>query len=309
MKKIISLLLCLLLTAATICGCAGGAAQKTGLSLVVTVFPEYDWVKNILGETDASISVLMDSGVDLHSYQPSADDLIRIKTCDLFVYVGGESDEWAEKALDGAKGQTLCLLDVLGEKALAEETVEGMEAEEEEEEAADEHVWLSLKNASLFSDALCEKLAALKPDAAEAFRANAAAYKEKLAALDGEYEKAVAAASGKTLLFADRFPFRYLTEDYGLSYYAAFSGCSAESEASFETIAFLAGKADELNLPALLTLEGSDGKIAETVLNTTKNKTAKILTMDSLQSTTTRTGTDYLTVMEKNLAVLRQALG
>ena len=181
----------------------------------------------------------------------------------------------------------------------------------EHEEEKDEHVWLSLKNAETLCGAIADALAQIDPDNKDTYAANAAAYIQKLSALDGEYQKAVDAASTKTVLFGDRFPFRYLVDDYGLSYYAVFVGCSAETEASFETISFLAKKVDELKLPCVLTIEGAQHKIAETIVQNTAEKNQKVLTMDSMQSTTSKdvaNGVTYLSIMENNLSVLKEAL-
>ncbi|MBO5604099.1 MAG: zinc ABC transporter substrate-binding protein, partial [Acidaminococcaceae bacterium] len=175
----------------------------------------------------------------------------------------------------------------------------------------DEHVWLSLKNADLVCKAIANELAALDPKNAASYGANYDAYSKKLAALDGQYKEAVAKANVKTVLFGDRFPFRYLTDDYGLKYYAAFRGCSAETEASFETVAFLSKKMDELKLPAILTIEGRQHKLARTIVDNTRAKNRKILTMHSMQSVSDeeiKKGADYLKVMEENLKVLKEAL-
>ena len=278
-------------------------------------------MREILGDKadHAEVTMLLDNGVDLHSYQPTADDIIKISDCDLFIYVGGESDGWVEDALKEATNkemQVINLLDVLGEQVKEEEVVEGMEAEEEESEDEDEpeydeHVWLSLKNAETLCNAITDALEEIDPANKDAYATNAASYLEKLAALDGEYQTVVDNAARKTVLFGDRFPFRYLVDDYGLSYYAAFAGCSAETEASFETISFLAGKVDELRLPCVLTIEGAQHKIAETIVQNTAEKNQSILTLDSMQSTTSTdvaNGTTYLSVMESNLDVLKQAL-
>lgn len=278
-------------------------------------------MREILGDKadHAEVTMLLDNGVDLHSYQPTADDIIKISDCDLFLYVGGESDGWVEDALKEATNQNMKvinLLDVLGEQVKEEEVVEGMEAEEEESEDEDEpeydeHVWLSLKNAETLCSAITDALEEIDPANKDAYATNAASYLEKLAALDGEYQTVVDNAARKTVLFGDRFPFRYLVDDYGLSYYAAFAGCSAETEASFETISFLAGKVDELGLPCVLTIEGAQHKIAETIVQNTAEKNQSILTLDSMQSTTSTdvaNGTTYLSVMESNLDVLKQAL-
>ena len=328
MKKILALLLALWIPAAVLSGCVpqDDSAASNKLNIVTTIFPAYDWVREILGdETDrAEITTLLDSGVDLHSYQPTVDDIVKISDCDLFLYVGGESDGWVDDALKNAPNKerkVIRLLDVLGDSAKAEETVEGMQEEEhdheeeehghEEEAEYDEHIWLSLKNAQKLVAAISEALQETDPARKDTYAANAAAYVEKLSALDGEYRAAVDSGKYKTLLFGDRFPFRYLADDYGLDYYAAFPGCSAETEASFETVSFLAGKMDALGLPCVLTIEGTQHKIAETIVQNTAQKNQQILTMDSMQATTSddvKAGTTYLSVMENNLNVLNEAL-
>lgn len=329
-KRVFDVFFCLLLAAGILSGCGKAASSSASapsasqsddkpLKIVTTIFPEYDWVREILGDKadNAELTMLLDNGVDLHSYQPTADDIIKISDCDLFIYVGGESDSWVEDALKEATNkdmQVINLLDVLGEQVKEEEVVEGMEAEEEESEDEpeyDEHVWLSLKNAETLCNAIADALETIDPADKDVYAANAAAYLEKLAALDGEYQMVVDNAARKTVLFGDRFPFRYLVDDYGLNYYAAFVGCSAETEASFETISFLSGKVDELGLPCVLTIEGAQHKIAETIVQNTADKNQSILTLDSMQSTTSTdvaNGTTYLSVMESNLNVLKQAL-
>ena len=324
MKKTTALLLALLMLVGFLAGCGKqNDTNKTDrLSIVTTIFPEYDWVREILGDKagGAEITMLLDNGVDLHSYQPTADDLVRISDCDLFIYVGGESDGWVDNALKNAGNKNMKvinLLEVLGDSVKTEETVEGMQEEEhghdhEEEAEYDEHVWLSLKNAEALCNAISGALQQLNPDNKDAYASNTSAYIKKLSALDADYKAAVDAATYKTVLFGDRFPFRYMADDYGLSYYAAFAGCSAETEASFETISFLAKKVDELKLPCVLTIEGTQHKIAETIVQNTAEKNQKVLTMDSMQSTTSKdvaNVTTYLSVMEKNLSVLKEALG
>ena len=332
MKKITALLLALFVLVGALAGCGKqNDTNKTDkLSIVTTIFPEYDWVREILGDKadNAEITMLLDNGVDLHSYQPTADDIVKISDCDLFIYVGGESDGWVEDALRNAANRNMKvinLLEILGDSVKTEEIVEGMQEEHEHEDAhahddveeheheeeADEHVWLSLKNAKMLVKVISKALQELDPDNKDIYAANADAYVKKLSALDAEYQAAVDAASNKTILFGDRFPFRYLVDDYGLRYYAAFVGCSAETEAGFETISFLAKRVDEWRLPCVLTIEGAQHKIAETVVRNTTTKNQKVLTMDSMQSTTTqdvKNGTTYLSVMEKNLSVLKEAL-
>ena len=331
-KRVFTVFFCLLLAAGILGGCGKAASSAASvpsasqsddkpLKIVTTIFPEYDWVREILGDKadHAEVTMLLDNGVDLHSYQPTADDIIKISDCDMFIYVGGESDGWVEDALKEATNkdmQVINLLDVLGEQVKEEEVVEGMESEEEEAEDEDEpeydeHVWLSLKNAETLCNAITDALETIDPANKDAYAANAAAYLEKLAALDGEYQTVVDNAARKTVLFGDRFPFRYLVDDYGLNYYAAFVGCSAETEASFETISFLSGKVDELGLPCVLTIEGAQHKVAETIVQNSAAKNQSILTLDSMQSTTSTdvaNGTTYLSTMESNLDVLKQAL-
>lgn len=290
--------------------------------IVCTIFPEYDWVREIIKgkESEYDLTMLLDNGTDLHSYQPTADDVAKIAKCDLFIYVGGESDGWVEDALKESVNpdmQVIDLLDVLGDSVKEEELVEGMEAEEEEEEGEeegpeyDEHVWLSLKNAKLYAERIEQALEKIDAGAKDVYAKNLTDYKTKLDSLDQEYEKAVSEADHKTLLFGDRFPFRYLVDDYGLDYYAAFVGCSAETEASFETIVFLSQKMDDLGLSHVLTIENSDQKIAKTIIENTKKKDQKIDCLDSMQSVTgkdVQQGETYLGIMEQNLKVLKQVL-
>ena len=324
MKKYISIVIAAMLVMTGLCACRrSSASDEKKLQIVTTIFPEYDWVQNVLGEnpSGAEVTMLLDNGVDLHSYQPTAEDILKISTCDLFIYVGGESDEWVEDALKTATNKDMVvinLLETLGDKVVEEEVIEGMEGEEEEGEGEaeeepeyDEHVWLSLRNSTVLVDSISDALKKIDAKNASVYEKNAASYKEKLSALDAKYAQAVSEARVKTLLFGDRFPFRYLVDDYGLTYYAAFVGCSAETEASFETIAFLSAKLDELKLPAILTIEGGSRKVAETILYNTPTHDQKILVLDSMQSTVgdkAAYGQDYLAVMRKNLEVLKEAL-
>lgn len=503
MKKYISILLAAVMAV----GCLAGCGQKNSneqadntddgkLKVVTTIFPEYDWVKEIAGDeiSNIDLTMLLDNGVDLHSYQPTSEDILKISDCDLFVYVGGESDSWVDDALKNATNkdmQVINLLDVLKDSIKTEESMPGMQAEEghnhgyahfedsdvqdrtlsdwdgdwqsvypylqdgvldevmekkaesgektaeeykeyyengyktdvsqitidaenntmcfvkngvaskatyeykgyqiydyesgsrgvryffeatsgdadapkyvqfsdhgiapgkaehfhiyagndgfdalseemenwptyypadmsgkeiaedmleHEEKEYDEHVWLSLKNAQTLCKAIAEALETADPEHKDVYAANVDSYLEKLSSLDGQYQDAVANASQKTLLFGDRFPFRYMVDDYGLKYYAAFAGCSAESEASFETISFLAKKVDELGLKNIMTIENSDQKIAKSIRDNTKDKNQEILSLDSMQSTTSedvKNGTTYLSVMESNLDVLKKAM-
>ena len=314
------------------------ASDENKVKVVTTIFPEYDWVREVIGEKadDVELTLLLNNGVDLHSYQPSVKDIAKIQEADIFVYVGGESDEWVDDVLKNVKKpnqKVINLLEVLGDRVKAEEIVEGMEHEHhhdddehdhddhdgdhhdehdhDDEEELDEHVWLSLKNAQILTSAICDALCQVDSKNADAYKKNLVSYNKKLADLDAKYEATVKAANKDTLLFGDRFPFRYLVDDYGLKYYAAFSGCSAESEASFKTIVFLSEKVNELGLNSVCQIESGNGKIAKTVISNSKNKKAKVLIFDSLQSTTAKQikkGATYHGAMEKNLEVLKEAL-
>lgn len=306
-------------------------SAQAKIKVVTTIFPEYDWVREIAGSTEnMEITLLMDKGTDLHSFTPSVDDMVKIAASDLFIYVGGESDEWVEDALKNGTNpnrKVVNLLESLGSLAKEEVLVEGMESDEhehhgdhdddhdgdhhEEGPEYDEHVWLSLRNSIALIHAIEKQLSAFDSAHASTYKANAEAYIQKLSALDAEYKKTVDSASVKTLLFGDRFPFRYFADDYGISYFAAFAGCSAESEASFETVVFLAKKVDSLGLKNVMTLEKSDGKIAQTIIQNSKAKNQKILALNSLQSVTAKdiaAGATYLSIMQSNLAVLKDAL-
>lgn len=332
MKKILGVIAAVLSVAIIFVACSNGRSNNentiknnennTKLSIVTTIFPEYDWVRQILGENQANVdlTMLLNKGVDLHSYQPSADDMVKISKCDLFVYVGGESDAWVDDALKSAQNKNMKvinLLDVLGNSVKEEEQVEGMQAEEEEEEGEeegpeyDEHVWLSLKNAKTLCSSIADALCEIDSKNAEIYKKNLNEYTKNLDALDKEYQQAVNSAKYDTLVFGDRFPFRYMVDDYSLKYYAAFVGCSAETEASFQTIKFLANKVDELGVTTVLTIEDPKHKIAQTVVENTKEKNQKILALNSMQSVTSddvKNGETYLNVMQSNIDVLKQAL-
>ena len=286
------------------------------IKVVCTTFPQYDWVR------------LTDNGVDMHSYQPSTADIAAVASCDVLVYTGGTSENWVTSALKEAVNPDMTvvnLMDYLGDSVKEEELAEGMQGDShghthshaqedddhdeahdgshdhgeehhhEDEIEYDEHIWLSVNNA----EKIVEELT------------NASAYQSRLNELDTQYAQAVQSAKHDTVLFGDRFPFRYLVDDYGINYYAAFAGCSSETSASFKTVVFLSGKIDELGLSKVLVIENSGEQVAKTVIENTKNKNAEILTLDSMQSVTKKQiadGYTYLSAMEKNLEVLKAAL-
>ena len=322
------------------------------ISIVCTTFPQYDWVKNILGEEAErfNVTLLLDNGIDMHSYQPAVKDIATAGSSDLFIYVGGESDTWVEDALKEAKNKDLKainLMETLDNFVKEEEVVEGMQEERkslghsheksskekqeqtqkeshensqeingqkeaaDEEPEYDEHIWLSIRNAEIMVKNIEKAIEQLDSDNAKVYQNNAENYIKKLDTLDKQYANTIQNAKYKAILFGDRFPFRYMADDYDLKYYAAFAGCSAETMAGFETVTFLAKKADELRLPVILTIENSDGRIAEAVKSNTTKKNQKILAMNSLQSVTKEQiadGITYLQVMQENLSVLSEAL-
>ncbi len=317
-KYTISLALCVAAAAGCCFTGCGERTENDKLSIVCTTFPQYDWVRSITEGDDVDLTVLQTTGQDLHSYQPSAADIVSIYQCDLFIYVGGESDGWVDdlSASSANPGQkTVDLVETLGEKALTEEEVPGADHDHDHDhdhgEEVDEHVWLSLRNADVLCRAIAETLCELRPDAAELYRSNAEAYCAELRALDEEYTEMVSGAARTTVLFGDRFPFRYLAEDYDLTYYAAFSGCSAETEASFSVITTLAAAVDANELPCILVLEMSDQGIAQQIRNNTATKDQEILVMNSIQSVTAaqiESGASYLALMRQNFETLKKAL-
>ncbi|MFI3172665.1 MAG: metal ABC transporter substrate-binding protein [Eubacteriales bacterium] len=310
------------------------------LNIVASSFHEYDWLTQVVGEENTSfnISLLIDSGVDLHNYEPTVDDIATITSSDLFIYNGGESDTWAEDIISAnPELNSINILETLGDNVQTEVLVEGMEAhdhdhdddatEEEhdhdddatEEEhdhdddatEEDEHVWLSLNNASIVCEYYAEILGSLDPENADTYKANAQNYIEQLESLDLEYAEMVSTAARDTIIVTDRFPFLYLFNDYDINYYAAFSGCSAETEASFETIIFLAEKTAEYNVNYLLIIDNGLESLASTVATNSSNSDVEILVLDSMQSVTREdidAGVTYYSIMESNLEVLRLAL-
>ena len=293
------------------------------LSIVSTIFPQYDWVCQILGDRveHKDLTLLINNRIDLHNYQPSVSDITKISTCDLFIYVGGESDGWVEAVLEQAINPDMVvinLIKLLGDAALIDEPLDDGQNHshhhhhhDDDEDEYDEHVWLSIRNANIFCSAISGALSVLDPELSGVYKDNLAAYIEKLTALDAEYKMVASEASVDTLLFADRFPFRYLLNDYGLSYYAAFPGCSAETEASFQTIVFLARKIDELGLTSVMVTESADQTIAATIISNSKTGDQQILVLDSMQSSNTddwQRGVTFLSTMESNLKILKAAL-
>ncbi len=337
--KIKTLILCALLctTLFAFTGCSENVQNNGKINIVCTTYPQYNWIQNIIGEESDkfNLTLLVDGGVDLHSYQPSAKDMAKISSADMFVYVGGSSDAWVLDAVRETSNKNIKkvnMMELLGDRTKEEEVVEGMQEDEhghghtasEDSHAEDghsehndsddieydEHIWLSVKNAEVLTQKIADVIKELDADNEDEYQSNADAYIKQLSDLDKEYENVINASRLKTVIFGDRFPFRYLVDDYKLDYYAAFAGCSAETEASFKTVTFLAGKVDEIGTKVILTIDGSDEKIANTIKDNTQDKNQEILMMDSMQSVRTSELEDYnyINIMLKNLTVLKQAL-
>lgn len=311
LRKIITGILAAVMITVFTGAATGCKARKTDLSgkvqILCTTFPQYDWTMNIIGENfnTTVLSLLIKNGIDMHSYQPSAADIIAIANCDLLIYTGGESEEWIRNALKQPECQNVkavALMDLLSDK---------LKEENPEEDEFDEHVWLSVKNSIIFTKAITEELIKLDSQNEEYYRNHCDSYIKKLNELDEEYEMTLSSAPQNTIIVCDRFPFRYLAKDYNLNYYAAFPGCEAETEASFETIAFLAGKLDELKCKGIFKIDGSKDKICQTVISNSKQPLTNIQTLDSMQSATLRDSykeKTYISTMRANLDELRNAL-
>ena len=321
MKKVWALVLAISLMFTGV-SCAKGDSQadddkEEKIEIVATVFPIYDWVREIIGQDSGfDITLLADSGVDFHSFQPSAEDVLKINKSDIFLYIGGISDQWVEEVVKDSKNdemKSLSMVSALGDmiKMVDEDEEHHHEHEHAGDEEIDEHVWLSLKNAQFCVKDICTLLSEAYPERKEDFNENAETYLDKLRKLDGEYETAVAESAGKRVLFGDRFPFRYMMDDYHITYFAAFPGCSSENEASFEKVISLANKADQLKIKNLIAIEDSKQDICNSIIENTKEKNQSVVTMDSMQSIgkdDIEEGATYLDVMEKNLQALKKAL-
>lgn len=311
MKKLTALFLSLCLAVSlTACAAPTPVGEDGQLKIVTTVWPEYQWVTAILGENPAKaeVTLLVDSGVDPHSFQPAVQDILSLYTCDLLVYLGASSDQWVEEALEGQADpglHTLPLMTAVEDELCTSEHDHDHAGHDHHHEEYDEHIWLSLKKAQTLCHVIAHELGHIDPANAAYYEENAETYIARLAALDAEYEAAIPAHSH--LVFADRFPFTYMAQDYGIHVEAAFPGCSAETEASFATVMHLAETVDSEGLSSVLIIDGSDGSIARTVVEATKSKKAEILTLHSMQSALGE-GDTYLSVMEDNLEVLKQAL-
>ncbi|MDR1021494.1 MAG: metal ABC transporter substrate-binding protein [Synergistaceae bacterium] len=312
MKKFFTILLSLsfLVTAFPICGQA--AVKK--ISIVTTIFPQYDFARAIAGDK-ADMTMLLRPGAESHTYDPTPRDILKIKDCDVFIYGGGESDEWVNRVLesvDTSKMKIISLMDCVD--VVEEEIVEGMQEEEEEEEGHDheaeydEHVWTSPKNVKVIVQKISDVLTDVDPANAGVYTKNAADYLVELDKLDKAFADVVKGASRKTLVFGDRFPFRYFADAYGLNYFAAFPGCSTETEASVATVAFLINKAKAEKIPVVFHIELSNEKIADTICEATGAKKLLFHASHNISRDDFQNGVTYLDIMTANVGALNEAL-
>ncbi len=348
MKKLfITIVLGVLLTNSLV-SMAKSESDSGKFDIVVTTFPAYDWAKNVIGEHSDlfNLDLLSDTGIDIHSFQPSIADMVTLTTSDLLIYIGGDSEYWVNETLNKEDSSVTTLpLNLMEElRAISPNLILAVEDSAHEHDTdehnhdvhehehdhdeecedvhcdhhhheegfvhEDEHIWLSLKNAQLAVTAIAEYISKLDPERENDYFTNARNYNKKLETLSNDYKATVDSAKVKTLVFGDRFPFLYMSKDYGFDYYAAYVGCSSETEASFETIVFLAKKVDELALKNIIAIEGSNAEIASTIIENTKTENQTVLRVHSAQSMTKDEiagGITYLSIMEDNLEVLKKA--
>jgi zinc transport system substrate-binding protein len=286
---------------------AGGAEGK--INVVTTIFPPYDFVREITGDR-VNLTMLLPPGSESHSFEPTPQDIIRVQNCDIFIYVGGESDAWVERILESMDTggiEIITLMDCV--EVVEEEIVEGMQDEEEEEEAEyDEHVWTSPGNAKLIVQKIAGVLERLDPPNAAAYESNTAAYLTKLTELDAAFQTLINGARRKTLVFGDRFPFRYFADAYGLSYFAAFPGCSTETECSAATLAFLINKVKSERIPVIFHIELSNERIADAICEETGAKKLLLHAVHNVSKRDFDRGESYYSLMTGNIQNLREAL-
>ena len=316
--------LCMILALLLLLSACGQSVEEDTdpdqLTVVATVFPAYDFARAVGGDL-ADVQLLLPPGTESHSYEPTPADILAVQDCDLFIYLGGESDTWVETILESVelRGQTLRMVDCV--PLLEEETVEGMESYEEghdhdHDEAPglgevvgyDEHVWTSPKNAALITRAVGDKLAELDPANADTYAANSADYAAQIEDLDREFADFFAGVEDRTMVFGDRFPLRYFAEEFNIDYYAAFPGCSTQTEPSAATIAFLTDKVREEQIPTVWYIEFSNHLVADSIAESAGVKTAMFHTCHNVSADDLAAGATYVSLMEQNLETLRENL-
>lgn len=304
MKRLIAILLCLCLV---LCGCTAQPEKphdETKLQIVCTSFPAYDFAREIAGDR-AELTLLIKPGSEVHSYEPTPKDMIRIQESDLFICNGGESEQWAKTLIT----PELNTIYMMGCVDTVEESADGIYNAEDGEPELDEHVWTSPLNAIKISEEICNALCKLDTDNAEAYKTNFTAYKAQLMALDREFRQVIKNSGKHTLVFADRFPMRYFALEYGLNCYAAFPGCSSETEPSAKTVAYLIDRVREDKIPAVLYMEFSNQKMADVICEDTGCKKLPFYSAHSVSAEQFEQGVSYLDLMRINLNSLKEALG
>ncbi len=312
LKKVVCLISALAMSIG-LCGCSGVQNGDNGkLSIVTTIFPAYDFARQIFGDT-AEVTLLLKPGTESHSYDPSARDIVRIDNCDLFIYNGGESDAWVENVLRSTENvNTLRMMEAV--EVLAEEFTEGMEHDHDddhgdESDEYDEHIWTSPKNAAKIMENIRSAAVKLSPENAEVYDSAAKKYIEKINALDGEFRRLLN-GEDRYFVFGDRFPLLYFFKEYGLNYYAAFPGCGSETEPSARTIAFLGERLDSADtVSAVFYIELSNHKLADTLAADKGLSAYEFHTCHNITADDFNAGETYISLMERNLDTLKNVLG
>lgn len=318
LKRLFSLLLAGMMLLGGLSGCSAPAEQEEGLSVVATIFPQYDFARQVMGGS-GGLTMLLRPGQEVHAYEPTPQDIIAIQNCDLFIYVGGESDAWIEDVLDGMDTSNIVILSLMDVVDPLEEDTENVLENPEEhdhqedgthlhEEEYDEHVWTSPKNAMLITQAICDALCEIDPDNAGQYQANTADYLTQLEELDGAFREVIGSAQRDTLFFGDRFPLLYFVREYGLNYYAAFPGCASETEPSAATVARLIDLVREEEAPVVYQIELSNGNIARSIADSSGARVETFYTCHNITRDDFNAGETYLSLMRRNVDSLKEAL-
>ena len=306
MKRITAFVLCICLLLTSL-ACTAAKVDNGKPTVVCTIFPQYDFVRQIAGDR-VNLVLLCKPGSEVHGFDPSMTEMAGILESDLFIYVGGETDRWAIDLLrkNGGDLNAIAIMDLVN--TVDEAFVPGMQGEAEDEPEPDEHVWTSPKNAIRITEGLCDALCALLPDDETALRENAAAYITELETLDDAFQSVMQKAKRTTVVFAERFPFRYLCDELGLTYYAALPGCSSNEEVSLTTISFLIERVKEEQLPGVFYIEFSDGRIADTIAQASGCETWLLHSCHNVSLEDFENGVTYLDLMRQNVESLKKAV-
>ena len=319
MKRILPIIFVLMLALSLFAGCGQTASENTNsgekLSVVSTIFPGYDFTREIAGD-NVSLTMLLPPGTESHSFDPTPQDAITIQNCDVFIYVGGESDTWIDGMLNSIDTSNMTIISMMDAVEVVEEEIKaGMENDHDHPEEDgldkleyDEHVWTSPINAMGIAEEITAALMALDPDNADTYRTNCSAYIEKLEELDASFRGVVQNAKRDTLIFGDRFPFRYFVDEYGLDYEAAFPGCSSETEASAKTLAFLIDKTNNENIPVVFHIEFSNEKMADIICESTGARKLLLHSCHNVTKADFESGVSYIELMTQNAENLKEAL-